>query len=471
MRRSPRFGRVAFPRGRKARGPGSGELHFWLLVAVIGVSALFGGSARADTSWLLLLRPLCCFAIAAALLSPGAKPPGRQMDVPLLLLAGLAAAIGMQLLPLPPAIWTALPGHARYVEAAELAGIVQPWRTISLTPWLTWNALLALLPVAAALVCLARIGREWEERLVVVYLGVVAANLALGVLQVAGAMHGPPLPYRYIHEDSAIGFFTNRNHAAVLLATGFPVLRLWVELARHDADRWKQRAIVAAGVGLAMVPVVMATGSRSGMMVALPAIVLALAMAPLAAPDRGGPPAFPLHKLALWTTPPVIAGAVIVLGKARSLDRILGDNLLEERRWELLPTNLGLVRDFFPFGSGFGSFDQAFRVHEPDWALTARYFNNAHNDLLELLITGGLPALLLLAALTGWAAWRALPARHASSRDALFARAGAIVTALWFAGSLTDYPLRTPFAGAMFALALFWLAPPVMGTERRSEPQ
>lgn len=463
---------MPFSRNRNAPKPTAPRrLHFCLLVAVIAASALFGGSARADTAGLLLLRPLCCFVIAAALLWPGAEPPARQVSVPLLLLAGLVAAIGLQLVPLPPAIWTLLPGHTRYVEAAELAGVAQPWRPISLTPWLTWNSLFALLPVAAVLVCLARVGAEWEDSLVIVYLGAVAANLVLGVLQVAGAMHGPPLPYRHIHQDSAIGFFTNRNHAAVMLATGFPVLRLWVELARDDAERWKQRAIAAAGVGLAMVPVVMATGSRSGMIVALPAIALALALAPLAAPDRRGSRPFPLHKLALWATPLVVAGAVARLGKARSLERIVGDNLLEERRFGLLPTNLGIARDFFPFGSGFGSFDQVFRAHEPDWALTARYFNNAHNDLLELLITGGVPAVLLLAMLVGWIGWRALPARHASARDALFVRTGAIVIALWFAGSLTDYPLRTPFAGAMFGLALFWLCSRPGARVPRSAPR
>jgi len=433
---------------------------FYLFLAVVAASAFLGGTSRVDTVWLLALRLFCCLAIPLALLWPAPERPARKLDVPLLFLAALAVAIGIQLIPLPPAIWTALPGHAHFAQAAELAGFPQPWRPISLTPWLTWNSLLTLLPITAALLCLARMDARFEDRLVIVYLCVLAVNLLFGVLQVAGLMDGPPLRYRFIHKDSAIGFFTNRNHAAVLLATGFPVLRLWVELARNDAERWKQRAILAAIAGLGMVPVIMATGSRSGMTVALVAIAIALGMAPLTPLSKRSAGGFPFLRIALCAVPFLLAGVIALSGKARSLNRIIGNNVLEERRLELLPTNLRLLREFFPFGSGFGSFDPVFRVHEPDSALALSYFNHAHNDVLELLITGGLPAFALFALLAGWIVWRVLPSRHAGSvREALYARTGAIVIALWFAGSLTDYPLRVPFADVMLAFALFWLCP------------
>ena len=55
------------------------------------------------------------------------------MRVPLILLGALAALMAIQLIPLPPGIWTALPGRERYLEAAAAIGIPQPWRPISLT--------------------------------------------------------------------------------------------------------------------------------------------------------------------------------------------------------------------------------------------------------------------------------------------------------------------------------------------------
>src|SRR3546814_14825252 len=67
-----------------------------------------------------------------------------------------------------------------------------------------------------------------------------------------------------------------------------------------------------------------------------------------------------------------------------------------------LPTVLSMIAAYFPAGAGFGGFDPIFRLHEPFRLLKPTYFNHAHNDFLEVVLDGGLPAALLLLVAIGW---------------------------------------------------------------------
>lgn len=92
-------------------------------------------------------------------------------------------------------------------------------------------------------------------------------------------------------------------------------------------------------------------------------------------------------------------------------------------------------------------------MYEPVGQLSPHYMNQAHNDLLQLAIEGGVPALAVLFAGLGWfcsASWRLW---HSTDRGAQRATVylGCSI-GLWFAASLVDYPLRTPFAAMIVAL-------------------
>ena len=111
-----------------------------------------------------------------------------------------------------------------------------------------------------------------------------------------------------------------------------------------------------------------------------------------------------------------------------------------------------------------------FRLYEPFWALKPTFFNRAHNDFLELLMTGGLPALLVLITLLGFVMYRMRDVVSAGwrHRSTITAKVGAAIVILAFAASLTDYPLRTPGMGMVFALAMVWLASPIEGKKDRT---
>ena len=69
--------------------------------------------------------------------------------------------------------------------------------------------------------------------------------------------------------------------------------------------------------------------------------------------------------------------------------------LLEDSRWPIYSATLDGIGEFFPLGSGIGTFPEVFRRFQPgDVPL---FVNHAHNDYLEWLFEGGLFAGALVA--------------------------------------------------------------------------
>jgi O-antigen ligase len=169
-----------------------------------------------------------------------------------------------------------------------------------------------------------------------------------------------------------------------------------------------------------------------------------------------------------WKLPVTALSVLLAVGgvftyvsfsRAQALQRVLNEADFE-LRLQVFPVLLRMARDMFPFGSGFGTFDPVYRIYEPYGMLSPRYLNQAHNDLLELAITGGLPALLLLLIFMAWWAFasvRAFRAWNRPSRTSAFARLGSAMVLLLCAWSLVDYPLRVPILAAVLAIACGWL--------------
>jgi O-antigen ligase len=186
-------------------------------------------------------------------------------------------------------------------------------------------------------------------------------------------------------------------------------------------------------------------------------MISALAFGSMRGPGQSG---------AIWTKPALylvpVAGVValaVFFGRAEAVNRLVGMyGAGDEARISKLPEVLQIARDFFPFGTGMGSFDPVFRGYETVQDLDLTYFNHAHNDLAELALTGGLPALLILIAFITWAMRSAAGAL--SMAHAEFQRLGAVIVALILFASLVDYPLRTPLLSAIFTLAVVWLRAP-----------
>ena len=435
------------------------RIRFAIFVLVLTLCIIGGGSSRTDTLSLLYLRPALILFLAAFLLLPGSLDL-RTVRWPLILLGAFCGTMLLQLIPLPPSLWGSLPGHAMLLDAATTAGIEQPWRPISINPDLTINSVIALLPALAVLIGYA--GLRPDQRVAAMPLIIIAAiaSAALGVLQYAGGPHSPAYIYQARTEGIPTGLFANRNHQAALRGIGILLVGAWLKIARLQPGQTQQwRLATAIFVVTVLLASIFATGSRSGMMLGLLACTAAIAMN-LGRTGRSARHAR-WSNLAFMSFPLLLVLAMVVAGRAASLDRLLGADATSDIRFQSLPTLMRIIGEFMPFGSGFGTFDSTFRIFEPDSNLRPTYFNHAHNDWIELVLTGGAPALLICIGFILWAASALFKVLRSGKRDTallLLAPSAAGIIILLGLASVSDYPIRTPMLTMLLALAAAWLS-------------
>jgi O-Antigen ligase len=450
---------------RRDTSPRLGAIALLSSFAIFLAFCIFGGGASrldAQSQPLILLAGIMCGLVA---IWTGTLAQFRAVRTPLLFLMAFALIVAVQLLPLPPAIWTALPGHELYAQAAAVAGIPQPWRPISLTPDLTWATFLSLLPPLALVLAFAVLDEAHKRRAVPLLVGVIFFSGMLGLAQVSGGSGGALRFYTVTNPDSAVGLFANRNHQALLLVLGLPMLGAWVRIGTGDPKFAQARYWSAVGVGVFLIPLILVTGSRAGALLAIVGITGAWLLqkgrrdAAFVPRLYKSPIHIPRWIIALGLVSVILA--LLILTQATAIDRIFASNMAEEQRSQLLTPLFDMARAFFPTGSGFGSFDSVYRAFEPFELLNPSYLNQAHNDLLQLMIEGGLPALLLLIVFLIW--WGARARLHWASAkrissNRIVGRLGSIMVLIILVASLVDYPLRTPMVAVIFTLALLWMA-------------
>ena len=64
---------------------------------------------------------------------------------------------------------------------------------------------------------------------------------------------------------------------------------------------------------------------------------------------------------------------------------------VEEARWKIFDATVQAIGEFFPLGSGAGTFEDVLRRFHP-MDLPGGTINRAHNDYLETIVEMGLPA-------------------------------------------------------------------------------
>lgn len=435
-------------------------VRFATMIVLLTACFLFGGASRSDVASLLMLQPLAVLCALAFVLTPGVIEWSTVRN-PLLLLGAFAGIIAAQLIPLPPAVWTQLPGHEAFAQSAMAAGLEQPWRPVSLTPDLTLASLVGLVVPAAVIVGMGSLSADRRQAVLVILLFGVAASVLFGLAQISGGSQSSFYTYRITNEGVAVGLFANRNHEAALLALAWPLLAAWASIGHRDRRRRTAGRWIALGAAIFIVPMLLITGSRSGLILGVIGLIAAVMLWWRSGGTGGRLTRFErITLVGAGVVAVAIFAAAIVLSRAASLERFFTTGEEVETRIAVTPTLLTIARDFFPVGSGFGSFDPIFRVYEPSDFLSPQYLNHAHNDVLELIITGGLPAVLIASAFVGWSMLRAVNVWRstASSPAVKLARAGSAVLLILAVASVVDYPLRTPLMMAVMAIACSWLA-------------
>ncbi|KPP95485.1 O-antigen ligase [Erythrobacter sp. HL-111] len=432
-----------------------------LLIAVFAA----GGGARDDIVSLIVLRPLAavCLGIGLATLS---REHWLAFRLPLGFMAAILALIGLHLVPLPPFVWTALPGRELAIAAAEAAGIEQPWRPLTLVPYRGWNAFYAMIVPAAVMVLAVQVPREDHRRIVLLVLGAAVLSALWAIIQSVSGY----APWSYWHavtnRGTVTGLFSNRNHLAAMLVASLPLLALVASRARGGRAGAVQ--VACGGLAALFVMITLATGSRAGTGLAVLAMVAAIPVW-RARPQR---PADRRRSAAAtkWVgyaigafAAAMLAAFAVLLARSTGFERLAGTGSgpVEEYRFLVWETILRFLPQYLPLGSGIGSFVEVFKIHEPGAMLGTNYWNHAHNDWLEWALEGGLPAIaLMLAGVAAYALRTASLLRQARTGryEVQLGLAGAVVLlglGLW---SGVDYPLRTPALASIAALSAVWMA-------------
>lgn len=439
------------------------DLPFMLLAAFLVTLWLAGGASREAVAGQVVVRTAAWTAIVMVVLF-ARRPRVEEARGAAAFLSAAILLCAVQLIPLPPSVWQALPGRTLF--ANPLVSAPTLWRPWSLVPGATINALFSLVTPLAVLLLMTAASQEHRRRLPTVIVIVIALSLLVGLFQFTGAGIVNPL----VNGTPGVvdGMLANRNHYALFLALG---ILITPACAFVDATRSQRRAPAALGFVVLLVLAILATGSRAGMVLGGVALVLGWVLA------RHGIAAA-LRRYPRWTMPLLGIGLVVMLAifvlasvaadRAVSIDRLIDDDAGQDMRSRGLPTVLTIIHNLFPLGSGMGSFDQIFRIYEPFTLLKPTYFNHAHNDFLEIVLTAGLPGLLLLAVAIGWWGWMSVAAwRAGTGSDYLLPKLGSAMLLLILIASMFDYPARTPLIMAMVMIAAIWLG---MARPRMSAP-
>lgn len=435
---------------------------FWVLAAFLTFLFATGGASRADVQSLVILRPVSVIVCAIALMTLRRE----HLEQHKWLLGSFIAIMVLALLhvvPLPPALWQSFAGRQDLVAVEKLAGLSDIWRPLTLAPANGWHAILSLFVPLAVLLLGVQLNRDDLFRLLPLLIALAGISGLLGLLQAIGDPQSALYFYRITNNGSAVGLFANRNHAATLLACLFPMLAVFASTAKGTADEVRFRQLLAAAIAIVLVPLILVTGSRSGLVSAVIGIVAAALLYRRPTDVRSVRKGSPDRMKAV----PVLGGlAIVSLGfltfffsRAEAIERLFAEASGEDSRTDFWVVSVDLFWKHFPWGSGSGSFVEAFQILEPNYLLDATYLNRAHNDWVEIAVTFGLPGVIGLMLASVAFLWRSFELwRNADTnrRYVAFGRLASVCMAIIAIASVSDYPLRTPTMMGVFAILALW---------------
>lgn len=440
----------------------------WLAALALGAAVVLGGGgspaplAEAVLQVMIGAIALVWFFSLDRPLTQAVPRSARVIAVLLVIIPAL------QLVPLPPALWQALPGRALAAEALDLVGRADSWRRWSLAPDRTLASLLATLPAAAMVLMASALDHAGRIRLLLVAAAGALLTLLVGAAQLSG---GPGSPFRFYEPGSYFldGFQANHNSAADVLLIGLVAACAAVrELARSGRlpDRRGVVLGLAGGLSLVIALGVVLTSSRAG--IALLPVALGAGLLLLR-------PWLPFTARTMAVGSAVMGAlsfaAVLAIPHNDTLARVVARfGIAPDIRPELWRDSLFTARQLFPFGAGMGDFVPAMLANERLTAVRELVPNRAHNEVLELAVEAGifgLAAWTMIAAILIKAAVGALRQRRPGSSGLAIGGGSALL--MLALHSQVDYPFRS-MALAMLAAACAGILLPLRGGSVRPGP-
>jgi hypothetical protein len=381
----------------------------------------------------------------------------------------VAAALLLQVLPLPAVLGDVLSPHASAVRTSVALEVADAaWMPLTIdarqSAWAAAVALGALALFVAALTLVPLAGVRHVVR------GITTAGLGCAVLAIAQAATAGRSIYWTVPTEYEgplpFGPFVNRNHFATWMLMAAPVTVGYIAArmgrrdaapnsAHHPRTRLAQvadsRMIWLTISGAVMIGSLLLSASRSGLFALTAAgIVMATVTTPRASPVRRRR-VFALLVLML----------ALALWKAdlpRLAERVGQTETGIRGRLRIWSDTLPMTRDFWLTGTGAGTYRTAMLVYQRVDRDQVQ-FNQAHNHYLQIATEGGLllglPVALAFAALA-----QLVAARLSADRSGIFwIRAGAAcgllavaLQSLWETGLVM--PANAALAAVVAAIAV-----------------
>lgn len=425
----------------------------WLLAALLVLVFFTGGSSWISEPHLMVLYPAALIFAALAMLTLRLQHMTRFALVWALFLGALGLTV-LHLVPLPFEWWSKLPGRELIVRIDEVVGLGKIWRPLSMSPDGTLHTLLSLSVPLAVLVLGVQLRAAQHEYVLGVALGLAGLSGAVGLLQASGVQVG-----LYPLSTETPGLFANRNHQGALLAMIVPMAAAASLLGFGGKLHPLVRTFLALSLALIAIPLVVVTGSRSALVVLSVGLVFAGLIWTWRKNNKsqGRWSARLALPLAIIATTAGLVWLTVVAARDVALDRLAAGG--EDLRWPVWQSIADMLPAYMPWGTGIGSYAEAYQVLEPDVLLRPTQSNHAHNELLEIALTAGVPGLVLLALAAGALAtglWRAYSGKASGSAGATLSRLGIAMLVLIAVASATDYPVRTPIFSAILVLGAVW---------------
>ena len=364
-----------------------------------------------------------------------------------LLFASLSL-VWLHLVPLPPDLWSGLPHRELIAETYRLSGQSLPWRPLTANPDGSLGAAMAFLPAVASFLAALTLDSRSIAWVGISILCCALLGVAIALAQIGGTFTDiAPIEGQTVVR-TASGSFSNRNFFAAQLFSAIPfVAALAVSISERRHVRSWLTAVFALAYMLILLLGLALVGSRGGIILAMVSVFLTFAFV-FRLPHAARPGA------ALFAC---LAG-LFVISQASMVGilRLTQRDPLEDYRATIYAVTRKAVGAFFPAGSGFGSFVETYQLFERPGDILPKYVNHVHNEWLELLLEGGLPALTLMAAFlvlfaVGLFRLARLSLFNASGS---YLRAASVATIVLMAHAVVDFGLRTPALLTLFAMCL-----------------
>lgn len=345
----------------------------------------------------------------------------------------------LYLIPLPPSLWTGLPGRDVIRVGYEALGMDLPWLPLSLTPEKTLFSMFDILPPLAMLLIIGVLASMRELRIaILIIVGFAVFTVLIGLFQISGISEYLYF-YDFTNNTVAVGFFSNANHQASFLLMVLPFsLGSSVMLSRTPRTN-TGNSNIAFGLGaMALVIIligIILTGSVAGYLLAVPTL---------------------LGSLFLCTSQPkeknkFLMGAAITLVMGMALDFLFLGQYLNEflsefkdvgasTRPGVYSTTLEASRVYFPFGTGMGSFANVYKLYEQAGRSTMPH---SHNDYIEILLEFGMAGILMGGISLLWLSVHIWQSVKSSCLSMVATRCANLSILTVLIHSMADYPLRT----------------------------